>query len=292
MSSCPCKKFDGAHPLQYVKTLHIVIAMCNVQPNLQPFHEIVKMHDDARIFVISKCGQSPSLPYNVTVKHVANVGRVDHAYLTYLDEHYYNLPDVAIFIKDSWNLHTIGPLKNPMRVLNDAKRHGFACGMRLPIWHDIHRLKKFGIGEYKKSHDQNPNGNTVFAKYPFYEEWAKDVGLKQLLSTTNEIVPVCYGGSFTVTGENMRRVTKQQYSTLKKSLERGDNIQEGHFMERSWALLLTREPSQSTHQRLLESTEENLIVDTETPWYRGMRRCTCDVVGFFGSRPKGHPVFD
>ena len=132
------------------------------------------------------------------------------------------------------------------------------------------------VREYKKSHDQNPNGNTVFAKYPFYEEWAKDVGLKQLLSTTNEIVPVCYGGSFTVTGENMRRVTKQQYSTLKKSLERGDNIQEGHFMERSWALLLTREPSQSTHQRLLESTEENLIVDTETPWYRGMRRCTCE----------------
>ena len=49
---------------------------------------------------------------------------------------------------------------------------------------------------------------------------------------------MCYGGEFGATRENIRRVAQADWRTLAAALDRGDNIIEGHLMERAWASLI------------------------------------------------------
>ena len=50
--------------------------------------------------------------------------------------------------------------------------------------------------------------------------------------------PVCYGGLFGATRTAIHRTSKASWEQLRDSLTRGDNIEEGHYAERSWAGLL------------------------------------------------------
>ena len=59
-----------------------------------------------------------------------------------------------------------------------------------------------------------------------------DPGLAQ------DIVPVCYGGSFAASVENIYNIDIKTWKKIEDTLARGDSIEEGHFMERSWAALL------------------------------------------------------
>jgi hypothetical protein len=47
------------------------------------------------------------------------------------------------------------------------------------------------------------------------------------------------------------------WTHVAQSLARGDNIEEGHFMERMWAALLSEPISQSTQRFLLQSNYNN-----------------------------------
>ena len=53
------------------------------------------------------------------------------------------------------------------------------------------------------------------------------------------LVPVCYGGSFVAARASIEAVPHAIWVALERSLARGDNIEEGHYAERSWAALLT-----------------------------------------------------
>lgn len=56
---------------------------------------------------------------------------------------------------------------------------------------------------------------------------------------TPNTVPVCYGGIFAASVTTIYKQDMEMWKKLEKLLERGDNIQEGHYAERSWARLLS-----------------------------------------------------
>jgi len=72
-----------------------------------------------------------------------------------------------------------------------------------------------------------------------------------------ELVQVCYGGIFAASYRNIMRVDESVWTGAEVALSRGDNIEEGHFMERSWGRLLATplRPFQveavSNHKRLI-----------------------------------------
>jgi hypothetical protein len=51
--------------------------------------------------------------------------------------------------------------------------------------------------------------------------------------------PVCYGGTFAAMRSSIRARPHATWAALEQSLRRGDNIEEGHFVERMWGALLT-----------------------------------------------------
>lgn len=60
--------------------------------------------------------------------------------------------------------------------------------------------------------------------------------LRALLRQT--YVQVCYGGSFACTADRARAHSRDTYRRLELMLQRADNLEEGHMMERLWAALL------------------------------------------------------
>ena len=65
------------------------------------------------------------------------------------------------------------------------------------------------------------------------------------------VAPVCYGGEFAVKRTQILRTPQHVWHNLAESLTRGDNIEEGHFMERSWAMLLTPPLPKSREEGIL-----------------------------------------
>ena len=49
---------------------------------------------------------------------------------------------------------------------------------------------------------------------------------------------MCYGGEFGATRANIRRLAQADWRAIAAALGRGDNIIEGHLMERAWASLI------------------------------------------------------
>ena len=72
--------------------------------------------------------------------------------------------------------------------------------------------------------------------------------------TNYDMVPVCYGGSFITSLRTIRQSPVQNWTAIVHALSRGDNIEEGHYMERLWAQLLTPPMSKDQRRSLLDKT--------------------------------------
>jgi len=138
---------------------------------------------------------------------------------------------LVIFLKASRsNAHHIGmhyrSLKDMIRI---AMVNGFSCGYEHGegiYFHNTPKLRTFLSMSYKGSNIKSPYANMG--------DWLDIIGIK----LPSPITPVCYGGNFAVKASQIyprRAVLKR----MKDSLRRSDNIEEGHFAERTWAGLLS-----------------------------------------------------
>ena len=121
-----------------------------------------------------------------------------------------------------------------------SSSNGFGCYGSPPkhasAYHDTTKLSQFRIGRYKRlSKGYSPNGNLTF-KSSYFNLGAYWLAINL---TLQELVPVCYGGIFAASVENIYKQDMNMYKKIQESLTRGDNIEEGHFVERSWAPILS-----------------------------------------------------
>ncbi|CAJ1970207.1 unnamed protein product [Cylindrotheca closterium] len=91
------------------------------------------------------------------------------------------------------------------------------------------RRDKIDLGQFRSTH-----GSTI-------GEYAKEMGME----IKGPIVPVCYGGNFMASADQLFRYSPSSPSSsslfhkMEASLSRASNIAEGHFVERLWAALLS-----------------------------------------------------
>jgi hypothetical protein len=94
---------------------------------------------------------------------------------------------------------------------------------------------KYGGARNSTSHD------FVSPIYPL-AEWALWLSKHNAIDipiTTADLVPICYGGVFMTTIAQIQKAPVGTWQPVIDSLSRGDNIEEGHFMERMWAVLFS-----------------------------------------------------
>jgi hypothetical protein len=223
----------------------------------------------ASVHVISKCGYPViGAPPNATIQVLPNVGRCDHTYayyitnvldqkLVHLDTQDNNGEDaVVIFLKDTrWgrkNLRQPGGWNKFYHMIRVASSSvGFSCGIVPGPWiqgrprpaqkfgtsvhFELETLRNWNITRYesitKYDMDKVPFGSALANWDSFY----KNLGAGSL---EREIVQVCYGGIFAASVKNIKKMNMEVWRAAERSLSRGDNIQEGHFMERTWGVLL------------------------------------------------------
>lgn len=69
--------------------------------------------------------------------------------------------------------------------------------------------------------------------------WRDALGL---VFPDSDYINVCYGGNFLYQKRGVLSQSVDAWANMEISLARGDNIQEGHYAERSWASLVGASP--------------------------------------------------
>jgi hypothetical protein len=101
-------------------------------------------------------------------------------------------------------------------------------------------LGNFVVDAYNKSQssDTMPNDQAPFqAIIRPMSSWMESMPINMSYAKKG-VVEVCFGGVFMTTVQRIMDAPVGNWSVLIEGLSRGDNIEEGHFMERLWAGLL------------------------------------------------------
>jgi hypothetical protein len=232
----------------YQKKLHLVVAHCS--KSLDWLSNYIKDFNVESIHVMSKCQvEVEGAPANAVIKKLPNVGRNDHSFAHYIAS---VLPEIAkqdddsvvVFLKDSINeaIHQGGrfhQLDLASLISLSSSDNGFACGLgisnhRMSAYHDKAALSNYWMWRYiKGSRDYNHTGDNA----PFHSTFSNlgDFFNSFRPSSKNqepEVIQVCYGGFFASSTVNVFKQDIEVWRSLERSLERGDNIQEGHYAER------------------------------------------------------------
>jgi len=150
-----------------------------------------------------------------------NVGREGHTYLTYICQNYHQLPERIVFTVDT----VVGQKgSDRMTKLREAIR---SKGTYFPVL--SHEDTQFHSGFSMKYY----SGSTQILANPrpygkWYRRWVR--GTLCHIKKTG----VSYNGIFSVTGRDIKRFPLKHYQDLLAQLSIGDQIEAGHFMERSW----------------------------------------------------------
>mmetsp|Transcript_35170 Transcript_35170/g.87966 ORF Transcript_35170/g.87966 Transcript_35170/m.87966 type:complete len:442 (-) Transcript_35170:57-1382(-) len=232
----------------------------------------------------------------VTVVKLPNVGRVDHSYTYHLAQ----LPldtdpnEVQLFMKDTHrSFHQWQLRQRPLRdVVEEASGFtGYSCG-RLPdwrltfdktyfpsktwfhtllnydadwsFWHLSSEVSKFIQADYKSNGKYEARDGKSFAGNLTFVDWWDGLGVP----LPGPIMPVCYAGVFAAKPANII-ASRAVWARMLRLLERGDNILEGHYSERTYAAVLL--PALPPHAvKKIQSLS------------RSVRRCS-HAVGFCGT---------
>jgi len=221
-----------------ISSLDITLILSFCDEDISWLHDFFDGVTIQKTIIYSKCNRilPENFPFeNVTVVEELNVGRCDHSYARYMcyisHMEHYNPNDIILFFKASRNLHQpfskARGLKDMIRI---AYHTGLGCGLELTgiysAYYDTTELRTFEKKLYF--------GNDISSLYGDFGEWLDDLGIK----LPRPYCQVCYGGFFAVKAERILGY-RDVWKRMERSLRRGDNIEEGHFAERTWAGLLS-----------------------------------------------------
>ncbi len=152
-----------------------------------------------------------------------NIGRCDHTYLYHIVENYDNLPDVILFATGSTNciprkkyiLHSVIKPR-----LGSTK---FKCLGKGLICRCDFQLENYLAGDKRNQENIRPFGKWFSSRFR---------------DRKPPIVGVC-GGVFATTKKAILNVPLETWKSLLDEHCIGDNLEVGHFMERTWYALLT-----------------------------------------------------
>mmetsp|Transcript_7546 Transcript_7546/g.21032 ORF Transcript_7546/g.21032 Transcript_7546/m.21032 type:complete len:789 (-) Transcript_7546:548-2914(-) len=220
------------------------------------------------IFVYTMCGVDPLVAlsedfqstYKIQVKKLPNRGRNDMAFAYHIVSNYHKLEKVMFvyFTKDSMHDYPIDflralsvPFKEASKMMNFGNpfvcfRRPEATGME---WHRRQEVWKFRLPFYATA----DNFGKVEADKNFHKEnfTMCRFFLDTLDSDTfhdisrHDFIKVCYGGSFAARTSQIRKVPLKAWERIFRKLQAHENGEVMHFMERTWASLLSP-PSNSS----------------------------------------------
>ena len=237
---------SASAPLNTTNLKPIVLVISHCQHDLKWLDKHFQTIPIRETFVISKCG-APVTPlpsrFNMSIIDLPNVGKCDHTWAHWMAHASAMLSDddVVVFLKDTYleKPHQLNQEHTGLHeMIAGTIEYGFACGYRptggFSIFHNTAQLALFEVAHYTIHWQPSGRNDTGFipAKLRPLGEWARYMNY----TLPWPAAPVCYGGSFAVKASRIAP-KRQLMKRFEEALSHGNNIEEGHYAERSWAAL-------------------------------------------------------
>eukprot|EP00980_Cylindrotheca_fusiformis_P004882 scaffold1038_cov100-Cylindrotheca_fusiformis.AAC.5 len=242
--------------------VHVVVSYC--KGDIRFVEVTIEGFNVASIHIVSKCGHPvEGAPSGAVIDILPNVGRCDHTYAHYiahildgeLEKANNTQSDnaVVMFLKDNAGaryLHQSGRWNSFTNMIEvAASEAGFSCGIvpetlvrsgkdkefELSAHFHVESLRAFQISSYGSIMDYKSDSIPFESDYHTLGSFYDHLGAEPV---DREIVQVCFGGVFAASVRRIRQQKMEVWKRLEESLSRGDNIQEGHYAERMWGMLL------------------------------------------------------
>jgi len=245
--------------------IHVVVAFCH--GDLGWLTDYTRGFQISSIHIVSKCDQPiTDLPPHATVEVVPNVGGNDHTYAHYITNildkkifETYSDPEnsVVVFVKDNNGLHQphfhFNTFEDMLTIASSSR--GFGCSLisdgHLSAYHHRDLLYTFRMPFYQREGYDAASEVPFQSGYPNLGEFLKAKNLNADESLTH----VCFGGNFAASVANIKKTEETTWVGLERTLSRGNNIEEGHFMERTWASILATPLSEEDMQTLYDFSD-------------------------------------
>jgi Protein of unknown function (DUF3431) len=209
--------------------MHLVIAHCNEDLS---FMKMLNLDKYDEIFLYRKNPEWVDFfhAFDHVVRMLPNVGRCDHTYLRHIIDNYDNLADLTIFIPGSCDMDD-----KFMKLLYTIQ-YALETDQSF-IFHDrLNNLKEdiynFKMTTYDAAHKNNPKGikMELCEHRPFGKWWEQVFG-------DYVYDKICYQGIIAAKKSDIHKRPKEFYETLISYVDKHNNPEAGHYIERSWCAI-------------------------------------------------------
>jgi len=194
--------------------------------------EWLKKHEDFKITVYNK-GKLLSKNNSFKIINLENKGRESHTWLYHIVNNYNNLNEVSIFLQGRIDDLNCMAYKNPNDYLKEINKYGFSV-CRYGLLGPLHWDWNVNINKDIRYKEQWENNEITRSSIGFRNF------SKKLFPNIPIFVATSYGGCFAVKKEAIHLNDHSFYKKLLKVLSKNKNPIEGHYMERLWCYIFTR----------------------------------------------------
>ena len=194
--------------------------------------EWLKEYSDFEITVYNK-GENLKENKLFQVINLENKGRESHTWIHHIVNNYYHLNEVNIFLQGKIDDLNCMAYKNPNDYLDKINKYGFSVS-RYGLLGPFHWDWNVNINKdirYVKQWENNEISRSKIGFRNFAKELFPEIPL---------FVATSYSGCFAVKREAIHLNDLLFYKKLLNILSRHKNPIEGHYMERLWCYIFTR----------------------------------------------------
>tara|TARA_B100000965_G_C19514204_1_gene723361 strand:+ start:384 stop:1109 length:726 start_codon:yes stop_codon:yes gene_type:complete len=187
---------------------------------------------DFKIIIYNK-GEKLSNNNFSNIFEIPNVGRESHTWVYHIIKNYETLDDINIFLQGRIDDLDCMAYKNPNEYIKRINKYGFVAS-RYGMLGPNHWDWNVGIEnnpKYKKAWDKNEISKSKIGFKAFS---------KKLFPSIPILVSTSYGGCFAVKKESIKKYDLKFYKKLLESFNKSKNPIEGHYMERLWCYMFTK----------------------------------------------------
>ncbi len=192
----------------------------------------LKEYDDFKIIVYNK-GERISSNTFFNVINLENKGRESHTWLYHIVNNYYDLNEINVFLQGKIDDLNCMAYKNPNDYLKKINKYGFKVS-RYGLLGPFHWDWNVNIDKdirYKKQWENNKISRSSIGFRNFSKKLFPNIPL---------FVATSYSGCFAVKKEIIQQHKLVFYEELLDILSQNENPIEGHYMERLWCYIFTK----------------------------------------------------
>ena len=197
--------------------------------------EWLKGYNDFKIIVYNK-GERISSNTFFNVINLENKGRESHTWLYHIVNNYYDLNEINVFLQGKIDDLNCMAYKNPNDYLKKINKYGFKVS-RYGLLGPFHWDWNVNIDKdirYKKQWENNKISRSSIGFRNFSKKLFPNIPL---------FVATSYSGCFAVKKKIIQQHKLVFYEELLDILSQNENPIEGHYMERLWCYIFTKNKS-------------------------------------------------